>query len=129
MRLHHFARVLTSWIAVLAVLMAALAPLVSHALAAQSGASWIDICRSGQTKWVQADGSASDKAPASGDAHPFEHCPYCSLHAHADALPAAPVTLSLVPSLFATIPTAFLSAPRTPHAWLSAQPRAPPQRS
>lgn len=129
MRFHRASRVMTSWIAVLAILMAALAPSISHALGAKNGASWIEVCTSVGAKWVQPDGSSKDQAPASGDVHPFEHCPYCSLHANAVAIPAAPVVPALAISSSDLLPTAFLAAPRTLYAWVSAQPRAPPQFS
>jgi Protein of unknown function (DUF2946) len=123
MRFHRSARLLTSWMAVLAILMAALAPSISHALGAKNGASWTEVCSTVGSKWVQPDGSSTDPAPASGDAHLFEHCPYCSLHANAIAVPAAPVGWAQVPALSHPVPTAFLAAPRTLHAWVSAQPR------
>ena len=122
-------RLLTSWIAVLAVLMAALAPSISHALGAKNGASWVEVCSTVGAKWVQPDGSSTDKAPASGDVHPFEHCPYCSLHANAIAIPPAPLALAPTLALSHLVPSAFLAAPHTLHAWVSAQPRAPPQFS
>lgn len=123
------ARLLTSWIAVLAILMSALAPSISHALGTKNGASWIEVCSTVGSKWLQPDRSSTDPAPASGSAHLFEHCPYCSLHANAIAVPAAPVGLAQAPVLSHPVPTAFLAAPRTLHAWVSAQPRAPPQFS
>jgi Protein of unknown function (DUF2946) len=129
MRLHRSTRLLTSWIAVLALLMAALAPSISHALQAKTGASWIEVCTSIGAKWVQPDGGSTDQAPSSGGAHPFEHCPYCSLQANTIAVPAAPVALVPAPSLSHLLPTAFLPAPRTLFSWVSAQPRAPPQFS
>lgn len=79
MRFRRASRVLTSWIAVVAILMAALAPSISSALGAGNGASWLEVCSSVGAKWVQPDGSTSEQAPASGNVHLFEHCPYCSL--------------------------------------------------
>lgn len=128
MRFHRASRVLTSWIAALAILMAAVAPSISHALGAKTGASWIEICTSAGAKWVQPGDRADKKAPA-GKTHPFEHCPYCSLHANATAIPAAPAVLALTISASDLLPAAFLLAPRTLYAWASAQPRAPPQFS
>ena len=129
MRFRRSSRVLTSWIAVLAILMAALAPSISHALSAKNGASLIEVCTALGAKWVQPDGRSTGQAPASGDVHPFEHCPYCSLRANAMAIPAAPVGSALAISSSDLLPTAFLAAPRTLYAWVSAQPRAPPQFS
>ena len=129
MRFRRATRLLTSWIATLAILMAALAPSISHALGAKNGASWVEVCSTVGAKWVKPDGSATDKAPASGDAHLFEHCPYCSLHANAIAIPPAPAAFEPAPAVSQPLPAAFLAAPRTLHAWVSAQPRAPPQFS
>lgn len=126
MRFDQVSRVLTSWIAVLAILMAALAPSMSHALGAKYGASLIEVCTSMGAKWVQGDSGSTDQAPLSGDAQVSEHCPCCSLHANAIAIPAAPLTLALAPALPELLPTAFLAAPHTLFAWLAAQPRAPP---
>ncbi len=129
MRLDRTPRVLTSWIAALAILMAALAPSISHALSAKNGASLIEVCTSLGAKWVQLDGSSTDQAPVSGEVHSLEHCPYCSLHANAVAIPTKPVGLPLAISPSDHAPAAFLAAPRTLYAWASAQPRAPPQFS
>lgn len=120
-------QVLTSWMAALAILMAALTPSISPALSAKAGVSWIDICTSLGAKWALPVADAADTAnlaPVSDDVHPLEHCPYCSVHASAEALPAALVVLAL--SRSDLLPTAFLAAPRLLYAWLSAQSRAPP---
>ena len=104
----------------------ALAPAISHALASKNGASWTEVCTSAGAKWINAGGDTSDESPVPSGAHPLEHCPYCSLHANAIAVPTAPA--AAVPVLLPAhdLPIAFLAAPRTLHAWVSAQPRAPP---
>jgi hypothetical protein len=117
-------RRLTSWIAALAVLLAALAPALSHALASGTGAHWIEICTTQGSRWIQAGEDGTERTPAS--AHLLEHCPYCTLHAPALGLPPVPVLVHLPLQLDHAVPLAFLSAPRTLHAWVSAQPRAPP---
>lgn len=129
MRFCRATRALTSWIAVLAILMAALAPSISHALGTRNAASWLEVCSAAGAKWVNAGGDTDDKSPVPSGAHPLEHCPYCSLHANAIAIPAKPA--AAVPVLLPAhdLPTAFLAAPRTLHAWVSAQPRAPPSFS
>jgi hypothetical protein len=129
MRFRRTTRVLTSWMAVLAILMAALAPSISHALESKNGPSWVEICTSVGAKWVNAGGDAGDEAPSFPGAHPQEHCPYCSLHVNAIAIPAAPVAVFPVLLPAGDFPIAFLAAPRTLHAWVSAQPRAPPRFS
>lgn len=117
-------RRLTGWIAALAILLASLAPALSHALASATGTPWIEICTTQGSKWIQAGEDGSERTP--GSAHVLDHCPYCSLHAPMLGLPPAehPSQLPLV--LSHETPLAFLSAPRTLHAWVRAQPRAPP---
>ena len=117
----------TGWVAILVVLLASLAPSLSHALGATQGASWVEICTAQGSKWVQgdsADSGGSKSAPAF--AHPLEHCPYCSIHMPALGLPPTLLIVPLELGLEAEVPPAFLAAPRTSHAWVSAQPRAPP---
>ncbi|WP_085316148.1 DUF2946 domain-containing protein [Derxia lacustris] len=120
-------RRLASWLALLAVLMAALAPTISQALAARDAApQLVRVCSVDGDKWRPF--AIERKQPASHHgAHAFEHCPFCSLHADAAPLPAQPVALPL-PLASDEAPAAFLDAPRTLHAWASAQPRAPPAR-
>jgi hypothetical protein len=122
-------RILTSWLAILALLMAALAPSISHALGSKFGPSWVEVCTPSGAKWVQAGSGAGDEAPATSGAHPLEHCPYCSLHANDIAVPAASVASAPLLLPAHDLPIAFLAAPRTLYAWVSAQPRAPPQFS
>lgn len=129
MRFHRTSRFLTAWIAVLAILMGAFAPSVSHALGSKGEASFIEVCTSLGAKWVEQESSSTQQVPPSGDAQVSEHCPYCSIHANTLAVPPAPWALALDPALPELLPTAFLAAPRTLHAWLSAQPRAPPSLS
>lgn len=129
MRTGRFSRLLTTWMAVLAILAAALAPAISHALAAENGTAWVEVCSTAGAKWVQAgdDSSLPDEAP--GAAHPFEHCPCCAMHADLAVVPAAPTVAQPTPALPQLVPPAFLAAPRTLHAWRIAQSRAPPRLS
>lgn len=117
-------RRITSWIAALAILLASLAPALSHALASATGTNWIEICTTQGSKWIPAGEDGTERAPPS--AHLLEHCPYCTLHAPALGLPPAAALVHLPLQLSHPVPLAFLSAPRTLHAWVSAQPRAPP---
>ena len=117
-------RRLTSWIAALAILLASLAPALSHALASATGSNWTEICTTQGSKWIQAGEVGSERAPAS--AHVLEHCPYCSPQVPTFGLPPVTELTPLPLQLSHEVPLAFLSAPRTLHAWVSAQPRAPP---
>lgn len=104
--------------------MVSLAPAMSHALASATGTNWIEICTTQGSKWIKASQDGSERAPAS--AHVVDHCPYCSLQTPTLGLPPAEHLAHLPLRLSLEVPIAFLSAPRTLHACVSAQPRAPP---
>jgi hypothetical protein len=118
------------WIACLAVLLNALAPGVSHALAARGGdrVAWSPVCTVAGVRWVLAgderrvDHRSSDAFDAG-----TEHCPFCATHAGSFGL--APVALKLFVPTAATYARPALHrcpAPH-PHAALHARPRAPPE--
>lgn len=110
--------------ALLAILMASLAPALSHALATGAGSGWVEVCTiQGAERMYAAD---DDTKPAPASAHVFDHCPYCSLHL--PGLGPLPDTRRgyLPVGLAHEVWRIFLAAPRTLHAWLGAQPRAPP---
>ena len=124
--------------AVFAILLMSLAPALTHALQGQASPAWIEVCSALGSKWVDVAGEATPDAatdaattapdPQPARAHALEHCPYCSLHATDIGPLPAPMLVALVPVL-SEVPRLFLAAPRTQHAWLAAQPRAPPALS
>jgi Protein of unknown function (DUF2946) len=120
-------RRLSTWIAIFAVLLAALVPAVSHALGPAQGAAWFEVCSAQGSRWVQDGADDSNGAPSGLLA--LEHCPACASHAPALGLPPAPFAGVAAPDLGDALPQAFLEARRTLHAWASAQPRAPPPLS
>jgi hypothetical protein len=124
MNLHQRTRRLTAWLATFAILLAALAPAVSHAMAAaRGGASWVEICTATGPALVKV---ADEQVPAkSGGASHFDHCPFCSTHAGAAGLPPAASALPLDTGAHAR-PQLFLRAPPSQFAWDPAQARAPP---
>lgn len=124
MRAFRAHRRLTTWLAALAILFAALAPSLSHALASASGSDWIEVCTIQGSKWIATGEDGSERGPAS--AHVLDHCPYCSVHAPTLGLPPANDSVQPPSRRAHEVPLAFLAAPRTLHAWVSAQPRAPP---
>lgn len=125
MPIRHVARHIASWVATLAILMAALAPAISQALDLQGRVGWIEVCTTQGAKWVKADANAGTESEP-GAEHEAGHCPYCTLHPNLVGLPPAPLQALPAPASGRAVPAAFLSAPRTLHAWVSAQPRAPP---
>jgi hypothetical protein len=113
------------WLALFAVLLNALAPTVSHALAARRPAIPIDVC--------SVDGGAPFAAAAAllmQDEHRgmglLGDCGYCLAHAGSHGMPPpAHPPLALV---HGTAPRPFLfhHAPRPLAVWLAAVPRGPP---
>jgi len=132
-------RLLQVWIACLAILLNALAPGVSHALALadgrHAGPGW-EICLNDGTRLsgsgtldeatFRAVTDRSRPAPQPDAAPPMSDCGYCLAHAGALGLPPP----ALAPLPFAAMPAArpflFYHAPRPLQAWVAAHPRGPP---
>lgn len=111
------------------LLAAALLPTVSRALAHWQGqaAPWAQVCAT--MAMDPAEAAMATPADTGGLTHVLEHCSLCSLHADTPAvLPGAAMALPLLVLSDGPPPLYFLAA-RTPHAWVSAQPRAPPTAS
>jgi hypothetical protein len=114
------------WVAILAILMAALAPSISHAIGLTMPPSWAEICSTAGKRLVPVDGDFTPKSHPPGAMNHLEHCPYCSLHLDAVALPPVAPQVALPLVLAHQVPEAFLHADRTLSVWASAQARAPP---
>lgn len=110
----------------LAILFSALAPAISHALAA-GGASAVtlEICTVNGYKVVKVTDSDSSKAPATSK-HGMEHCAFCAAHGGTFALAASSSLVFAIDSGRDIYPPLFYAAPRSLHAWSAANPRAPP---
>jgi hypothetical protein len=118
-----------AWLALVGMAAAVLLPTLSHARAfwtpAPDGGDYAEVCTPLGMKLVSlADGRA---LPDDAGAH-FEHCPCCGAGLGAFALPPVVPALPVLSEAGHPPPTLFLHAARTPHAWASAQPRAPPSR-
>jgi hypothetical protein len=113
------------WLALFAVLLNALAPTVSHALAASRPAIPLDVCSvdGGTSFAVAAALLVQDEHAGMGV---LDDCGYCLTHAGSHGLPPpvhAPLAL-----VEGTEPRPFLfhHAPRPLAVWLAAVPRGPP---
>ena len=115
-------RTVSSWIALLAILMVTFVPTATSAFAASTGLPWDRICSAAN---VAVDKSGMPDSPAM--AHAFEHCPYCALHADLAPPPDMRAADAGVALAFRAFPVAFARAPRGNAVWASAQPRAPPR--
>jgi hypothetical protein len=114
------------WIAMLAILFSALAPTVSHALAAAGTAvDTAEICTMDGYKLVKLTGSDSGKAPAPAQ-HGMEHCPFCATHSGSHLLAATPFVVFALDAGRDAYPALFYTAPPSLHVWSAANPRAPP---
>ena len=114
-------KVLHTWIAMLAILFSALAPTVSHALAASTSSVLAEMCSVDGVKLVTAD----RKAPAKS-MQGMEHCSYCVTHGGSFGLPPSAAQSFAVVSGHDSYPALFYSAPQPLHTWSAASPRAPP---
>ncbi len=120
-------RRLTAWLAMLALVFGALAPVVTQAMVRASGPSdWIQICSVSGMSWVKADtgevAKQDQKAPADASSH---QCPWCSLHAGAAGAPPVHLMPPALP-LPALQPVPALASASSALVWNNAHPRAPP---
>ena len=113
-------RRLTSWIATLALLMAALVSGWSAPGVGGQVHGWAEVCSADGARWVSAE-----DGPDHGG-RDTAHCNDCTLHTPVLDLPMQALPHVVPVGLAHAMPRAWLAARRTLHAWASAQPRAPP---
>ncbi len=110
----------------LAILFGALAPFISHALAAAGlSTDTTQICTVNGYKLVKLVGSDDNSAPRT-DEHGMEHCVFCGTHGGSHALPAACLSTVARNAAHDTYPPLFYSAPHRLNAWTAGEPRGPP---
>ena len=119
----------TAWIAIFAILLAALAPGIARALSSprQQAMPWTDICTVVGAKAVRDAALQSDSGQHDGAG--FKHCPFCLNHAGHFVLPTVRLTWSPAVEAGAEF-FPFSSTPPSPRfIRAAAQPRAPPDNS
>lgn len=125
-----FTRRFAAWIACFAILLAALAPSISQAVAnakQESGSGWAEICSVAGIRFVQVDDDGAADEKSGGKAMQMEHCAFCSTHAGSVGLPpTSPVLPLLVASGTAIFPALYYQSPSPLFIWSTAQSRAPP---
>ncbi len=123
-------RRLAAGLALFAMLLAALAPTLTHALAAANDqhVRWTAVCTADGARLVPVPTDA-DGVPVAPKSHQADHCPYCAPHAPDAAPPPAPASVAAAVFASDPVPVLFLLAPRPLFAWAAAQPRAPPRAS
>ena len=125
MRLDRTTKGLTAWIASLAILMATLAPAVTVAVRTDIGGAWAEVCSASGPKLVQSGDVAPVSTPAPLQAHPLEHCPWCSLQLLTGWLPHPIAALALWVAPSFEVPEPQLKAARSQTAWTGPPSRAP----
>lgn len=115
----------TTWLALLALVMSALAPTVSQAVVMSSErGDWLEVCTTTGVMWVQADSTTTDEGtmPMAG------HDQGCDICAHT-VTGAPPASLGMSAPILDTkfsLPSAPTASARVRATWASAQSRAPP---
>jgi hypothetical protein len=126
---HWRMRARIAWIACLAILFNAFAPLVSHAMEAAAPTPpvmAIEVCTAmGMASMPLALAGSGDAT--SGKLHKnMNHCGYCVAHAAAHGLPPPPAVAFAPAAGRDAYPPLYYHAPRPLFPWSLAQPRAPP---
>lgn len=116
----------TTWVTLVTLLLATLAPTVSHSLSRVRAATapWDEVCTTragGRTSGHKALGGPGPVAPLG------HHCAFCATHGGALGPPPALAGSVDAPALSLALTLRALSAPSVQAAWSSAQPRAPPR--
>jgi hypothetical protein len=112
-----FPRRFAAGLAILAMLLASLAPAITHAVNAQPGLALAAmIC-------------TQHPAPDTPHADVWDCCPFCSAGALAHALPPPACEPLRLDAGELPVPLLFLLAPRPPFAWAASRSRAPPSAS
>ena len=128
---HRFGRARIAWIACLAILFNAFAPLVSHAMEAAApapAAMSMEICTAlGMTTMPLALAPDGQGQPDGGKLHKaMNHCGYCVSHAASHGLPPPPAIGFAAVQGRDVYPPLYYHSPRPLFPWSLAQSRAPP---
>ena len=119
-------RTFNLWMAIFAVLLAALAPAVTQAMQGGGDPSQLEICSQFGSKWISADNVApGSKKSGPGGWHTYEHCPYCSVHAAGLGMPPLAFEPPSLP-LSHAMHWRYSAATPTLDFWSDALSRGPP---
>ncbi|MFZ4876344.1 DUF2946 domain-containing protein [Janthinobacterium sp. Mn2066] len=123
-------RRLAAWIACFAILLSALAPSISQAVAhakQESGSGWVEICSMAGIRFVKVEADQSGIGQPDGKAMQMAQCAFCSMHAGSVGLPpTSPVLPLRIDVGTAMQPALYYQSPNPLFVWSTAQSRAPP---
>lgn len=116
-----------AYVALFAVLLNALAPTLSYALAAGKGTAVVEMCTSfGLKKVLVSQNDGGDTSTA----HGIKHCPFClSADAPPPALAERSATLFVAPDALQAVGGARQFVPDPLLSWSAAHKRGPPARA
>ena len=116
-----------SWLACAAVLLSALMPSLSHALAPKRLSPFlVEICSASGSKAMSAMQSSFDADADSGSVPGHgEDCSYCRVQSDMPVLPIVAHVIEQTSST-APFPTLFYRSPSPLFQWVASNPRAPP---
>jgi len=124
---------LTVWMALFALLLGALAPTISHALAKKPSPVMLEICAVDGMRVIDISAqTANGETDNSGGSHHLLHmedCPFCRIAAHTPMLLPKDWQFFPLPASAHPYPTLFYQAHDPLFAWAPAQSRAPPALS
>jgi len=140
--LRRFQRKIGSWLGLIAILMASLAPTISHTLAARADRDPMSavLCSAASMGSMDAISSIPDESahvPAAPDDSPSKHaqmsdgdaCGYCSLLAHLPVLPSVEALFLVAVRVTQHTVAVRFDSTRRVEPLTFAQPRAPPSAS
>jgi hypothetical protein len=111
--------------ACLAILMAALAPTLTHAFRNERDDALASICSASATRGAGVPSGSSDQG--SGSTHAGDACGYCSLHIPGGWIPTVASTAPVARLPAFEVPYFTVAAPPAEPAWQAPQSRAPPR--
>jgi hypothetical protein len=115
----------TTWLAMLALVMSALAPTVSQAVVMSSDrADWLEVCTTTGVMWVKADSVATDDGTMPMVGHD-QGCDICT-HIVTGAPPVLSGIATPVMGQPSARPQTLVASAHPAVLWASAQSRAPP---
>ncbi|HRP97710.1 MAG TPA: DUF2946 domain-containing protein [Rhodocyclaceae bacterium] len=132
MRLSKLGRSVTAWIAMFAILMAALAPSLAQAVSGVGGdreVRSLEVCTLAGIKLVPLAGAAADPTHDGLPLIALEHCPYCSTHAGSFALGPADIPVLALQPQRPPRPLPLVDIAHPLVAWSESSPRGPPARA
>ena len=114
-----------TWLALCAITFVAIAPTISHWIAASTGLPWVEVCSASSIKRIAFD-TGSTPAPTD-DHNGTTHCPFCRLQNHLPVLPTIDAALFQFTPIHDHVRTVFGTSPLYhKHFWMLALSRAPP---